>query len=242
MNGYRLTPVDFIKYLGMYIDKYLNWNVHIKELSKKLSRANGVLSKLRYNVPLDMCIQVYYAIFYSYLNIGCNVWGFTSEKNIDDIQVLQNKCVRIMTFAPFNSNTDESYINLGLLKVREVIKTNQLKVVYDFYDKKLPDDLMSLFVLSSNVHATNQALNSAINHLIHIPSFDTITYGRNSIKYRCAQIWNSMFPTGLIQVDADRQNDIHLSKINSIHYFKKILKRHFLHKYKTVDENDFIFY
>ena len=242
MNGYKLTPVDFIKYLGMYIDKFLNWNVHINDLSKKLSRANGVLSKLRYNVPVEICTQVYYAIFYSYLNIGCNVWGFTSEKNIDAIQVLQNKCVRIMTFAPFNSNTDESYIELGFLKVREVIKTNQLKVVYDFYDKKLPDDLMSLFVLSSNVHATNRALNSAINHLIHIPSFDTVTYGRNSIKFRCAQLWNNMFPTGFIQVDTDRKKDVHLSKINSSHYFKKILKRHFLYKYKAVDECAFIYY
>ena len=242
MNGFKLTPVDFIKYLGMYIDKFLNWNVHINDLSKKLSRANGVLSKLRYNVPVEICTQVYYAIFYSYLNIGCNVRGFTSENNIDAIQVLQNKCVRIMTFAPYNSNTDESYIELGFLKVREVIKTNQLKVVYDFYDKKLPDDLMSLFVLSRNVHATNRALNSAINHLIHIPSFDTVTYGRNSIKFRCAQLWNNMFPTGFIQVDTDRKKDIHLSKINSSHYFKKILKRHFLYKYKAVDECVFIYY
>ena len=92
-----------------------------------------------------------------------------------------------MTFAPFNSNTDQSFIHLCLLKVNEVIQTNQLKVVYDFYDKKLPEDLMSLFVLSSNVHSTNQVLNSALNNLIHIPRFDTMTYGRNSIKYHCAK-------------------------------------------------------
>ena len=242
MNGYKLTPVDYIKYLGMYIDKFLNWNVHVKELTKKLSRANGILSKLRYNVPIEMCIQVYYAIFYSYLNIGCNIWGFTSEKNINDIQILQNKCIRIMTFAPFDSNTDQSYIDLGLLKVREVIKTNQLKIVYDFYDQKLPDDLMSLFVLSSNIHSTNQVLNSAINNLIHIPSFDTISYGRNSIKYHCARLWNETFPTGFIQVNADRTKDIHLSKINSIHYFKKTLKKHFLYKYSSGEASDFIFY
>ena len=242
MNGFKLTPVDFIKYLGMYLDKYLDWNVHINDLKKKLSRANGVLSKLRYNVPIKMCIQVYYAIFYSYLNIGCNVWGFTSERNIDDIQVLQNKCVRIMTFAPFNSNTDQSFIDLGLLKVREVIKLNQLKVVYDFYDKKLPDDLMSLFILSSNVHSTNQALNSAINNLIHIPRFDTVTYGKNSIKFYCAQLWNNMFPSGFIQINADHKNDVHLTKINSVHYFKKLLKKHFLYKYAVVDEDDYIYF
>ena len=63
-----------------------------------------------------------------------------------------------MTFAPFNSNTDQSFIDLRLLKVREVIKMNQLKVVYDFYDKKLPDDLMSLFVLSSNEPGFEQCL------------------------------------------------------------------------------------
>ena len=148
-----------------------------------------------------------------------------------------------MTFAPFNSNTDQSYIDLGLLKVREVIKTNQLKVVYDFYDKKLPDDLMSLFVLSSNVHSTNQVLNSAINNLIHIPAFDTVTYGKNSIKYHCAKLWNDMFPTGFIQIDDKRKKDshIHLSKINSIHYFKKVLKKHFLFKYSS-DDDEFIYY
>ena len=117
MNGLKLTPVDYIKYLGMYIDKFLDWNAHLEELGKKLSRANGIISKLRYNVPLKTCTQVYYAIFYSYLNIGCNVWNFTSEKNIEDTQKLQNKCVRIMTFAPFNSNTDQSFIDLGLLDI-----------------------------------------------------------------------------------------------------------------------------
>ena len=242
MNGLKLTPVDYIKYLGMYIDKFLNWNVHLEELGKKLSRGNGVISKLRYNVPLNICMQVYYAIFYSYLNIGCNVWSFTSDENIDDIQVLQNKCVRIMTFAPFNSNTDQSFIDLGLLKVREVIKLNQLKVVYDFYDKKLPDDLMSLFILSSNVHSTNQALNSAINNLIHIPSFGTVTYGKNSIKFYCAQLWNNMFPSGFIQINADHKNDVHLTKINSVHYFKKLLKKHFLYKYAVADDDDYIYF
>ena len=35
MNGFKLTPVDYIKYLGMYIDKNLDWNHHIQELIKK---------------------------------------------------------------------------------------------------------------------------------------------------------------------------------------------------------------
>ena len=53
----------------------------------------------------------------------------------------------LMIFAPFTSNTDQAFIDIGLLKVSEVIKTNQLKVEYDFYQRKLPDDLMSLYAL-----------------------------------------------------------------------------------------------
>ena len=108
--------------------------------------------------------------------------------------------------------------------------------------KKLPQDLMSLFVLSNNVHTTNQVLNSAINNLIHIPAFETIKYSQNSIKYHCAKLWNDTFPSGTIQIDANRTKDIHLSKINNIHYFKKVLKKHFLYGYASDDENDYVYY
>ena len=55
-NNKKLYPVDHIKYLGMYIDKYLSWNIHLQHLSKKLSRACGILSKLRYNAPIETCL------------------------------------------------------------------------------------------------------------------------------------------------------------------------------------------
>ena len=47
-----------VKYLSMYLDSYLSWEYHIHELSQKLSRANGILSKLRYNSPFEVCLQV----------------------------------------------------------------------------------------------------------------------------------------------------------------------------------------
>ena len=74
-------------------------------------------------------------------------------------------------------------------------------------------------------------------------TLDTVTYGKNSIKYHCAKLWNDMFPTGFIQIDDKRKKDshIHLSKINSLHYFKKVLKKHFLFKYSS-DDDDFIYY
>ena len=75
----------------MYLDRHLSWDVHILQLSKKLSTANGILSKLRHNVPKKVCLDVYYALFYSHLNYGCNLWGTATKENIDKIVKLLKK-------------------------------------------------------------------------------------------------------------------------------------------------------
>ena len=33
LNGFKLTPSDNVKYLGMYLDKNLSWDFHINKLS-----------------------------------------------------------------------------------------------------------------------------------------------------------------------------------------------------------------
>ena len=140
----------------MYIDNHLNWDKHIDELCKKLSRANGIISKLRYNAPLDICKRVYYAIFFSHLINGCNLWSLTPrKKNITRIERLQKKCVRIMTFAPFNAHTNPIFQETELLKVEDVIKIQQLLLIYDFQGNCLPDDLMNLFQYTTDIQTTN---------------------------------------------------------------------------------------
>ena len=234
-SGTRLLPVDYVKYLGMYIDKHLDWNQHVHELSKKLSQANGILSKLRHNASREVCIQVYYSIFYSRLIQGCNAWGLTSEENIKTIEVLQRKCIRILTFAPFNSHIpNKTYIDLRFMKVRDIISFFQLRLVYDFQCTTLPSELMSLFKLSGEVRTNApQKLNSIDQKLLYIPKFKTITYGKSSLRYHCPQLWNSTFKTGSIQVNYDRNKDIKASKIMTVYNFKNAIKRHYFFKYLT---------
>ena len=96
----------------MLLDKHLSWDAHIRQLCTKLSRANGILSKLRHNAPLEVCLQVYYAIFYSHLIYGCNIWGLTAiDDNLKKIEVLQKKCIRIMTFSDFRCHTTPLFAN-----------------------------------------------------------------------------------------------------------------------------------
>ena len=120
------------------------------------------------------CIQVYFALFYSKLIYCCNAWGITSEENIRSIEVLQRKCIRILTFSPYDSHvSNQTFIDLKFLKVRDVIKFFQLKLVYDFQCTILPTDLMELFQLSCEIRTdTFGSLNSIDKKLLDILFFN----------------------------------------------------------------------
>ena len=77
LNGIRLLPSDHVKYLGIFIDNNLSWDYNTIQLSIKLSRTNGILSKLRHFTPLSSLISVYYSLFYSHVTYGCSVWSLT---------------------------------------------------------------------------------------------------------------------------------------------------------------------
>ena len=218
-NGIKLIPVDYVKYLGMYIDKYLSWNFHIMQLSKKLSRANGILSKLCYYVPKEVCLQVYYAIFYSHLIYGCNIWGLTSEENLKKIETLQNKCLRILTFSDFRCHANPLYVNLNVLKVREIIKLQQLQLLYEFLQNSLPNDLKKLFKLKEDVHTHKT------RQTFYVPSINTSSFGKNSIKFQCPEFWNTMFNNG-IAIDKSNQK-IYFEQIHSIYQLRERLRNTF---------------
>ena len=160
------------------------------------------------------------------------------KKNISKIEVLQKKCVRIMTFAPFNSHTNQIFINLKLLKVKDLISISHLRLVYNFLNERLPTDLMNLFVLRSDVDTTSREMRSKVNRLIYMPSFKTITYGKDSIRYRCAQLWNATFKTGVLNVDNVLK--VSLDNITTVKVLTTLLKKYFLYSYTAQPPIDYL--
>ena len=64
--GKRLDPSTSVKYLVIHIDHNLSWDCHIKEMNAKLSRTNGILSKLRHYVPKNNVVSLLCIILLSY--------------------------------------------------------------------------------------------------------------------------------------------------------------------------------
>ena len=83
IQNVKIMPSNYVKYLGVLIDGNLSWDQHVKYLSNKLSRANGIISKLRHYAPKSAVLSVYHAIFYSHMMYGSSVWSLTTKSNLD---------------------------------------------------------------------------------------------------------------------------------------------------------------
>ena len=66
-----------------------------------------------------------------------------------------------MTFSDFKSHTNPLFLQLKLLKVCDIIKQQQFKLVYEFFKNLLPTDLQRIFELNNDIHSyqTNSAQN-----------------------------------------------------------------------------------
>ena len=106
MNGHRVRPSDYIKYLGIYLDSTLSGHSHCEILTKKLKRANGMLSKIRHYVPTSELRSIYYAIFSSHMTYGSQVWGQAITTHTEKIFKLQNRALRIIDFPDFRADVD----------------------------------------------------------------------------------------------------------------------------------------
>ena len=85
--------------MGILIDSGLTWANHIDHLSKKLSRATGLLYKIRPFVTYDILKMLYYSLAYSHLNYGIEVWGSADDIHLNKILLNQKRIVRMLTFS-----------------------------------------------------------------------------------------------------------------------------------------------
>ena len=170
MNGKRLFHNNKIKYLGVNLDETLSGFEHCEEVSKKLSRANGILAKARHYVSLNHLKNIYYATFSSHLYYGCQVWGQSSQTIIDKISLLQRKSVRIMTNSDFNAHTDPLFKNLKILKVKDNLFLQNCLFVHDFFHDNVPNSLTDIF---NNVNDTHSIITrSATDGLLYKSNYN----------------------------------------------------------------------
>ena len=196
INGKHLQPTNSVKYLGIYLDPFLNWSVQTDSLSVKLSRATGMLSKIRHYVSKTTLRNIYYGIFSSLLTYASQVWGQFQNKNISRLQRIQNRAIRIINFAKYDHPPTPLYYNSRILKLSDHVKVENVVYVHNSLKECLPLPLKNTLDLIPDIQLPNTRGASLFK--VSLPKVRTINYGIRSINYGAAAAWNTSFPKKIL--------------------------------------------
>ena len=154
INGRKLYPSDTVKYLGVIFDSSLNGvPISIQFVRNCLgqSRANGMLSKIRYYVSRDVLLSLYYALFHSHLSYATNVWALNANST-KRILNLQKKAVRLMTFSDFDAHSLPLFTQLRMLSFHDFTKLTNIIFIFNLLNYNLPAPLYDIFHLHDMTH------------------------------------------------------------------------------------------
>ena len=124
ISGQKVNTVNKAKYLGIYLDEHLTWNFQLNQIKTKLSRSCGLFGKLRYHVKTELLRTVYFAIFDSVLRYAVQVWGQHRNQTIKEIEKLQEKAIRMMSFKGRNNPTNPLFKELEIMKLKDILLYN----------------------------------------------------------------------------------------------------------------------
>ena len=195
------------------LDKNVTWTEQIEYLSSKLSSSAGIFSKLRYYLNTKTLLDMYHALFNSHLQYAILCWGSTSATNLQRLQIFQNRAIRNMMKAPRYFRLDNYFLNLRILKVKDLYNFEIAKFMHGHYNNLLPICFMTYFQEMGETHSYNTR---SVNNRNYSSLICRTSRGQRSIKFYGPKIWN--------------QTPVHM-KNESKTKFKKLYKEFILSQY-----------
>ena len=77
------SPITFVKdfnYLGITLDTGLTWKPHLNNISKKLAKTNGIMTRLKHFLSVNILKILYNSLILPYLNYGILAWGIHANR------------------------------------------------------------------------------------------------------------------------------------------------------------------
>ena len=115
---------------------FIDLNICLKFVECKIAYAVGILNKLKCYLPNKIPLQLYHILIYPHLLYAVSIWGSIYKSYLHNISILQNKAVKIVTQAKWNSCANPSYTKLKVLKLNSLYQYEVGKIMYNLYHRQ----------------------------------------------------------------------------------------------------------
>lgn len=211
LDNHFIEFVDEFNFLGLHIDKYLSWKVHTNIVGKKVSKAVGILCRLKNILPAHALRAIYNSLMLPYFNYCILIWGVKSK----NLYKIQKKAIRILTNSKFNQHTSRLFKQQKILKINDLFTLNLYKFCFKYINNMLPSHLS----FELNVETPQEVYRTRQRDMYRLPRIRH-EFARESIGYLLPYSLNTM-PSNIKQ------------KLftHSFPAFKNYVKLHFFDSY-----------
>jgi hypothetical protein len=132
------------KFLGLELDKNLNWRCHTQRILPKLSSTCYLLRRMSYICNLSTLKMIYFAYFHSIIEYGIIFWGISTDSK--KILIQQKRIIRIMTGSNSRTSCRALFRKLEILTVPSQFIYSTMRFLSANLER---------FVFNSSVHSIN---------------------------------------------------------------------------------------
>jgi hypothetical protein len=133
-NGNQLTWSTPVKYLGVHLDSRLSFKDHINNSIKKANKAIATLyciMKKHNSSSIHSKLTLYKSYIRPLLTYACPVFQNCPKTHFRKLQVFQNKCLRMILSAQYDTRISDLHQETNVPTIREFVD----KITENFYRK-----------------------------------------------------------------------------------------------------------
>ena len=197
INGQNIERVPEFNFLGLIIDEHLNWDAHIQKTSNKVSRALGIMYRLKRFIPRYILRLLYNSLILPHLQYCIMIWGYKSSR----ISKLQKRAIRTVCNSKYNAHTEPLFKNSNLLKIADIFKTRIIRFYYKYVNGTLPRYFHGIFPRNSDIHSHSTRMNNEIRQ-----HRNNTTHGGNTFRNFVPTIISTLNPCITDKIDTHSYN------------------------------------
>ena len=154
-----IKRVRSTKFLGIFIDEKLKWDVHIDSIKSRIASSLYIMNKVKHIVPHSLLRTLYYSMIHPYLTYGIILWGATYQCQMSKLQIMQKKAVRCIDGAKYNAHSEPIFKKHSIVKLDDVYKLYIAKFIISYLRYELPQPLQKMFLPDNDLHGHNTRQN-----------------------------------------------------------------------------------
>jgi hypothetical protein len=115
--GEPIQWVQTARYLGVTLDTQLTWSAHVNQVRKRAAQRLGMLGPLlnrRSVLSVRNGVLLCKQLIRPMMDYACPIWRSAASSHVKKLQVLQSKCLRIATNAPWCVGNRQIHEDLGI--------------------------------------------------------------------------------------------------------------------------------